>query len=450
MKKKKALKTGLHLFEGKELSKNFPITTIKADSELVYPLSQHIGNPSVPTVAKGDRVLKGQKIAEADGFISVPIHSSVSGVVKAIENRLCENGEKRLSIVIENDFENDEVEGLGVKTDASNLTNEEIIKKIKDAGIVGLGGAGFPTHVKLMPKNAKEIDTIIINGCECEPYLTVDYRVMLEKGEQIVKAVRMILRLFPNARAIFGIEDNKADSIKVIKGFIQDDDKMDICSLKTKYPQGGERSLIYAITGRKINSKMLPADARCLVFNTSTCYAIYNALFENMPLLHRYMTISGDGVNQCNNFKVPLGMSHRSVIEGCGGLKEDACKIISGGPMTGTALGTLDIPVEKTSSSILAFTVDDVASIKESNCIRCGKCVSVCPANLVPQMLGQEIIHGNYERFEDLGGMECVNCGCCSYICPAKIPLTHMFKIGKAEIKKVLDEKAAKGGVINV
>ena len=450
MKKKKALKKGLRLFEGKELSKDFPITTIKADGELIFPLAQHIGKPSEPIVAKGDRVLKGQMIAQADGFISVPLHSSVSGTVKAIENRLCISGEKKPCIVIENDFENEEVEGLGVKVDPSNLTNDEIIEKIKDAGIVGLGGAGFPTYVKLSPKNAKEIDTIIINGCECEPYLTVDYRVMLEKGEQIVKAIRMVLRLFPNAKAIFGIEDNKSDSIKVIKGFIQNEDRMDICSLKTKYPQGGERSLIYAITGRKINSKMLPADAKCLVLNTSTCYAIYNALFENMPLIHRYMTISGDGVNQCNNFKVPLGMSHESVINACGGLKQDACKIISGGPMTGTALGTLNVPVEKTSSSILAFNTDDVASIKESNCIRCGKCVEVCPANLVPQMLGQAIIHSDYDKFEDLGGMECVKCGCCSYICPAKIPLTHMFNIGKSEIKKALNEKAAKGGVINV
>ena len=429
MKKKKALKKGLRLYEGKELSKNYPITTIKADEIMVFPLSQHIGKPAKPVVEFGERVLKGQIIAQADGFISTNIHSSVSGTVKAIENRLTVSGDKKPSIVIQNDFEN---------------------AAVRASGSIGLGGAGFPTHVKLSPKNAKGIDTIIVNGCECEPYLTVDYRVMLEKGEQIVKALRMILKLFPNARVIFGIEDNKADSIKVIKGFISENDKMDICPLKTKYPQGGERSLIYAVTGRKINSKMLPADAKCLVLNTSTCYAIYNALFENIPLIHRYMTISGDGVNQCNNFKVPLGMSHNSVLTACGGLKEDACKIISGGPMTGTALNTLDIPVEKTSSSILAFTVDDVASIKESNCIRCGKCVSVCPANLVPQMLSKSVINSDFEKFEDLGGMECVKCGCCSYICPAKIPLTHLITIGKTSVKQALDEKAAKGGVTNV
>jgi electron transport complex protein RnfC len=381
-------------------------------------------------------VLKGQLIAEADGFISAPIHSAVSGTVKAIENRLDINGSKPMSIVIENDGLDEAVDGFGTQRDANDLTCEQIIDVIKQAGIVGLGGAGFPTGVKLSPKNKDEIDTIIINGCECEPYLTVDYRVMLEKGEQIVKAVRQILRLFPNARAVFGIEDNKADSIKVIKGFIKPDDKMDIVSLKTKYPQGGERSLIYAVTGRKINSKMLPADAKCIVVNTSTCYAIYNALFENIPLITRFMTISGDGANQCNNFEVPIGIDHKTVASACGGFKDGVNKLISGGPMTGFALTTLDVPVKKTSSSILAFTKDEVEGIEQTNCIHCGKCVSVCPSNLIPQMMAKAIKVNNFDKFEQLGGMECVQCGCCSYSCPAKIPLTHMFRLGKAEVMK--------------
>ena len=278
MKKKKSLKKGLRLYEGKELSKDFPITTIKASSQMVYPLSQHIGAPAKPIVAVGDEVLKGQVIAEANGLISAPVHSSVSGKVKGIKDCLTDRGEKVKSIIIENDFEYKEVEGLGVKTDPSNLSKQEIIEKIRNAGIVGLGGAGFPTAVKLSPKNPNEIDTVIVNGCECEPYLTVDYRVMLEKGEQIVKAMRIVSKLFENAKIVFGIEDNKSDSIKVINGFIKPDDKMDICQLKTKYPQGGERSLIYAVTGRKINSHMLPADAKCIVINASTAYAIYNAL----------------------------------------------------------------------------------------------------------------------------------------------------------------------------
>lgn len=447
LKKKKSLKAGLHLYEGKELSKDYPITTISASSELVYPLSQHIGAPAKAIVAVGDKVLKGQMIAEADGFVSVPIFSSVSGTVKAIEKRKVVNGNLVDSIIIENDGENTEVEGLGEKTDPTNLTKEEIIDKIKNAGIVGLGGAGFPTHVKLMPKNADEIDSIIINGCECEPYLTVDYRVMLEKGEQIVKALRLIqTKLFPKAKVIFGIEDNKSDSIKVIKGFIKPDDNMDICSLKTKYPQGGERSLIYAVTGRKINSKMLPADAKCIVLNTSTSYAIYNALFENMPLIHRYMTITGEGVNQCNNFKVPLGMSHQDVIEKCNGFKDNVCKIISGGPMTGFAMSTLDVPVQKTSASILAFTIDDVQALEQSNCIHCGKCVKVCPANLVPQMMAKAVKTEDFEKFDSLGGMECVACGCCSYTCPAKIPLTHMFNIGKAKVREAIAKQAKEGG----
>lgn len=434
MKQKKTLKKGLRLFEGKEMSKDFPITSVDASQVMVFPLEQHIGNPAIPIVNVGDRVLVGQKIAEADGFISVPIHSSVSGTVKAIEKRLVLNGTKVDCIVIENDGQNETVEGYGEYRDAMKLSKEEIINAIKEAGIVGLGGAGFPTYVKLSPKNADEIDTLIINGCECEPYLTVDYRVMVEKGEQIVKAVRAVLKLFPNAQAVFGVEDNKADSIKVIKGFLKSDDKMDIVSLKTKYPQGGERSLIYAVKGRKINSRMLPADAKCLVLNTSTCLAIYYALYKNIPLVHRYMTITGDGVNKCNNVKVPLGIDHQSVINFAGGLKEDACKIISGGPMTGFAMSTLDVPVEKTCSSILAFSVDDVAALEQSNCIHCGRCVKVCPTNLVPQMMAKAMKINDYSKFEELGGMECVQCGCCSYECPAKIPLTSMFKLGKAEV----------------
>lgn len=436
MKQKKQLKTGLHLYEGKELSKDYPITGVKASSIMVYPLAQHIGKPATPIVAVGDRVLMGQKIAEADGFISAPIHASVSGTVKAIENRQVINGSTPLSIVIENDGLDETVEGYGEYRAAMELSNEEIIDVIKNAGIVGLGGAGFPTCVKLSPKNASEIDTIIINGCECEPYLTVDYRVMLEKGEQIVKAVRAVLKLFPNAKAIFGVEDNKADSIKVIKGFLNSNDNIDIVSLKTKYPQGGERSLIYAVTGRKINSRMLPADAKCVVLNTSTCLAIYYALYKNIPLVHRYMTITGEGVNHCNNIKVPIGIDHQSVIDFAGGLKEDVCKIISGGPMTGFAMSTLDVPVQKTSASILAFTKDDVAATEQSNCIHCGKCVGVCPSNLVPQMLAKAVKQENFKSFESLGGMECVQCGCCSYGCPARIPLTHMFNLGKQQVIK--------------
>lgn len=435
MKKKKSLKKGLRLYEGKELSKDFPITTIKASSQMVYPLSQHIGAPAKPIVAVGDEVLKGQVIAEANGLISAPVHSSVSGKVKGIKDCLTDRGEKVKSIIIENDFEYKEVEGLGVKTDPSNLSKQEIIEKIRNAGIVGLGGAGFPTAVKLSPKNPNEIDTVIVNGCECEPYLTVDYRVMLEKGEQIVKAMRIVSKLFENAKIVFGIEDNKSDSIKVINGFIKPDDKMDICQLKTKYPQGGERSLIYAVTGRKINSHMLPADAKCIVINASTAYAIYNALYENLPLIHRYITVSGEGVNNCNNFKVPIGMSQKDVIEAAGGLKPEVCKVIADGPMTGAAMGNLDVPVQKTSSGIIAFTFDDVAAMNQSNCIHCGKCMSVCPSNLVPQMLCKAVKEKDTDRFESLGGMECVQCGCCSYVCPAKIPLTGMFIMGKAEVK---------------
>lgn len=441
MKQKKMLKKGLHLFEGKELSQNCPLTQVSAPATMVYPLGQHIGKPATPIVEVGDRVLVGQKIAEADGFISAPIHSAVSGTVKAIEPHQVINGSSPMSIIIDNDGKDEAVEGYGVQRDPSTLSNEEIISVIKEAGIVGLGGAGFPTYVKLSPKNANDIDTLIINGCECEPYLTIDHRVMLEKSNEIVMAVKQVLRLFPNAKAIFGIEDNKPDAIEAIKNAINGDDKMDVMPLKTKYPQGGERSLIYSVTGRKINVKMLPADAKCVVMNTSSCYAVYNALFNNIPLVSRFMTVTGEGANECKNLIVPIGIDHKSVVDFCGGLKEDTCKIISGGPMTGFALSTLEVPVQKTSASVLAFTKDDVNALGQSNCIHCGRCLTVCPSDLVPQMLAKTVKSNDFEKFEALGGMECVQCGCCAYACPAKIPLTHMFNLGKAEVRKNSQKK---------
>lgn len=441
MKQKKALKKGLHLYEGKELSKDYPLTKINASQIMVYPLSQHLGKPASEAVKVGDRVLKGQLIARADGFISAPIYSAVSGTVKAIKNNPVINGSSPKSIIIENDGLDEAVEGFGVKRNPDDFSNQEIIDIIRDAGIVGLGGAGFPTYVKLTPKSPENIDTIIINGCECEPYLTIDHRVMLEKSKEILSAVRQVLRLFPGAKAIFGIEDNKPEAIHSVKGNIKPDDRIDVMALKTKYPQGGERSLIHSVTGRRINSKMLPADAKCIVLNASTCYAIYNALFLNIPLINRFMTISGDGVNTCANLEVPIGIDLQSVADFCGGIKDGIQKLISGGPMTGFALSSLDVPVQKTTASILAFMKDDIEGLEQSNCIHCGRCASVCPSNLVPQMMGKAVKMNDIDRFEALGGMECVQCGCCAYTCPAKIPLTHMFNLGKAEVRKKSQKK---------
>lgn len=438
--KLKSFKKGIHPYEGKELSKDSPIQIVNASATMVYPLSQHIGIPAKAVVAKGDRVLKGQLIAEADGLISSPVYSSVSGTVKAIEKRIVASGIKVDCIVIENDNKDEAAEGFGESRNVEDLTAKDIADIITKAGIVGLGGAGFPTGVKLMPKNAQEIDTLIINGSECEPYLTSDYRLMLERGAEIVKGIEAALRLLPNAKAVIGIENNKPDAIKAMEENTASNDKISVCPLKTKYPQGGERQLIFAVTGRKINSKMLPADKNTVVVNTATCYAIYEAVYKNMPLIHKVVTITGEGVHTPCNLDVPLGVSHREMLEAAGGAKENVVKFISGGPMMGMAMSSLDVPVVKTSSSILAFTEDDVAVLPESACIHCGKCMTVCPQQLVPQMLVKAVKSNDFEKFDALGGMECIECGCCSYICPAKIPLTQRFKYGKAKVREMNTE----------
>lgn len=413
------------------------IQCIDAEDIMVYPLSQHIGAPAKAVVAVGDRVLKGQLIAETGGFISAPVFSSVSGTVKAIENRLVVNGNNDECIIIENDRENETVSDFGKDRNLDSLSAEDIVDIIKKAGIVGLGGAGFPTGVKVSPKNANNIDTVIINGSECEPYLTSDYRLMLERSEEIIKGIKAVLKALPNAKAVIGIENNKPEAIKILDKKTSVEDKIIVCPLKTKYPQGGERQLIYAITGRKINSKMLPADKGCIVLNTASCYAIYEAVYKNMPLIHKVMTITGEAVHSPCNVDVPLGVSHSYVLEKCGGSKDDVVKFISGGPMMGMAMSSLDVPVVKTSSSILAFSKDDVAALPQSACIHCGRCVKACPQVLVPQMMAKAVRGQNMDRFDELGGMECIECGCCTYVCPAKIPLTQMFKLGKAELRSM-------------
>lgn len=437
--KLKTFKRGVHPYGGKEIAMNCPIVKLEAEDIMVFPLSQNLGAPSKAVVNKGDRVLKGQMIAEAGGFIGAPIFSSVSGTVKAIEKRLVANGSKVDSIIIENDHLDETVEGFGTDRAFDELTGAQIIEAVKDAGIVGLGGAGFPTYVKLSPKNAHDIDTIIINGAECEPYLTSDYRLLLEKPEEILRGTQAILKIFPKAKAYIGIEDNKPEAIETMTRIARIDDRIDVCPLKTKYPQGGERQLIYAVTKRKIHSRMLPADKGCIVDNVGTVFAIYEAVYKNMPLIHNIVTVTGEAVNKAANFDVPLGVNHKYVLESAGGAKETAVKYISGGPMMGIAMGSIDVPIVKTTSSILVFEKDDVADSTETNCIHCGRCVKACPQSLVPQLMGQAMKRENVEEFEKLGGMECIECGSCAFVCPAKIPLTQMFKLGRVRVR---EEKA--------
>ena len=410
---------GIHPNDGKSLAKDKTIQTVLPTEVLIYPLSQHIGAPANPIVNAGDYVLKGQKIAEAGGFVSAPIYASVSGTVKGIEKHFTPTGSKVDCLVIENDGEYKEIEYPTPKQ-LDELTKEEILQLIADAGIVGLGGAGFPTRVKLSPKEPENIEFVIANGAECEPYITADYRRMLDYTEELIGGMRIVLRLFDNAKGIFAIEDNKMDCVAKIQKLIKDEPRMEVKVLKTRYPQGAERQIIYATTGRAIDSTKLPADAGCVVDNVETLIAIYYAVACGKPLMERIVTVSGDGVVEPGNFKVLIGTNQQTLIEAAGGLKGEPEKIISGGPMMGFAMFTLDTPITKTSSSILCFTKDEVATHEPSACINCGRCVDVCPSRIIPSKLADYAERYDEEGFVQWNGMECVECGCCSYKCPAK------------------------------
>lgn len=424
---KYTFKGGIHPYEGKELTMDKEIVEYLPKGDMVFPISQHIGAPAKPVVKKGDRVLAGQLIAEAGGFVSANIHSSVSGTVKAIEARLTSSGSKVNSIIIENDNKYESVEFTPVSKPVSELQRDEILDAVKAAGVVGMGGAGFPTNVKLSPKNADEIDRIIVNASECEPYLTSDYRRLMEQPEKIIEGLRIALHLFKGSKGIIAVENNKPEAIKLLREKLGTDSDITVHSMKTKYPEGAERQLIYANTGRYINSKMLPADVGCIVHNVDTIYSIYEAVREGKPLITRIVTVTGDAIENPCNFKVRTGTSYAELVEAAGGFKGTPAKIISGGPMMGKAIYSLDIPITKSSSAILCLSKDEASEYEPSACIRCGRCVSVCPGRVMPNQLARLANAGEIDAFIKYNGMECCECGCCSYICPAKRPLTQVI-----------------------
>lgn len=425
-------KGGVHPYDGKELSKDVAVRKILPEGELVFPVSQHIGAPAKPVVEVGERVLKGQLIAGADGFVSANIHSSVSGTVKKIEKRLVPNGSKVLSIIIEND---NLYEEYNYGPNNEPWSKDTIRKAVKDCGVVGLGGACFPTHVKLTPKDDKSIDYVIVNAAECEPYITSDYRRLVEQPSEVIEGLKIVLKLFENAKGVIAVENNKPDVIENLKKLTEKEDKISVAELKTKYPQGSERHIIYAVTKRKINSSMLPADAGCIVDNVDTIYNIYRAVKFNKPLTERIVTVSGDGINSPCNLEVPFGTSHAQLVKEAGGMDENVEKIISGGPMMGQAMFSLEVPVIKGSSALLAFKQDEISRATMTNCLNCGKCAMVCPEGLICAKLAHAADANDMEAFVKMHGMECTECGTCNYNCPANRNITQSVRTMKRKVQ---------------
>jgi len=427
-------KKGVHPSGRKDLSMLKAIKDLLPKGNLVFPMQQHIGAPCEPLVKKGDKVLLGQKIGESKAFVSAPIYSSVSGTVIDVAPRLHSNGTMVLSIIVENDNTYEEVQTLIPRNDYENISKTELLDIIKEAGIVGMGGAGFPTHIKLNPPDSKTIDSIIINAAECEPYLTCDYRMMLEKSTEIALGLKIILQMFPGVRGYIGIEDNKPKAIEIMKMATENFTNVEVTPLITKYPQGAEKQLIYSITGREVSSGKLPADVGCIVQNVGTLFEIYNAVVNGRPLMERVLTITGEAIKEPLNLRVKFGTSMEEVVEAAGGFKEEPVKVISGGPLMGMALSSLATPVIKGTSGILCLTKEQAKLEEESSCIRCGKCINVCPMFLNPTKLNSLVLRGKYEEFEQYHGMDCIECACCSYVCPAKRHLTQTFREGKRTI----------------
>jgi len=434
-------KGGVHPEYQKEITSTLAIVKMPLPQKVVVPMQQHIGAPcellaDVDKIEKGTEVKVGQKLGDNKGFVSSPVHAPISGTVTDIGLYNHPLGMKINAVTIESDGRDEWDEAIKPAGDLDNLTVEDIRRIVREAGIVGLGGATFPAHVKLSPPQDKPIDIVIINGAECEPYLTADHRVMLEKTEEIVFGLKAMLKALGAGEGIIGVEDNKPDALRAMEQLVAEEDNIRVCSLPTKYPQGAEKMLIYVATGRTVPAGALPLEVGVVNHNVGTAVAISQAIREGKPLIERVLTVTGAGINKPANVQVRLGTLVTDVIDFCGGLKESTLKLIIGGPMMGLAQPDPDVPVIKGTSGILALTDEDVYLAESSPCIRCAKCVSSCPMNLMPTSIAQAAEHGDFTRAEKFYALDCFECGCCSYICPSKIPLVQWIRIAKAEIMK--------------
>lgn len=431
---------------GNKLSAGCPIVTAAVPAKVAILMGQHIGAPAKPIVARGDMVKVGQKIAEPGGFVSAAIHSSVSGKVAKIDNIIDASGYPKPAVFI--DVIGDEWEESIDRSETiireCCLQKEEIVKKVAEMGIVGMGGACFPAHVKLTPPPAFKPECVVINGAECEPYLTADHSLMLAHPEEIIIGVTILMKAIGVSKAYIGVENNKQDAIAALTAASKAYSGVEIVPLKMKYPQGGEKQLIQAITNKYVGSGALPISTGALVQNVGTAFAVYEAVQKNKPLFERVVTVTGKSVAQPGNFLARIGTPVSQLIEACGGLPADTGKVISGGPMMGKALVNLDVPTAKGTSGITIMNVADAKRGEVQPCIRCAKCVSACPMGLEPYLMAQLAEHSEFERLEREDIMDCLNCGACQFTCPANRPLLDYIALGKAKVGAIIRARNAK------
>ena len=433
---------GVHPAENKSYTRDVAIQEFPEPDILVIPMSQHIGAPCKPLVKKNDLVKKGQKIGDNQG-LCVPVHASVSGKVKAVESKAHSSGTTMMSVVIENDHLGTLDESIQPRTqeEVDALTPEELIGIIREAGIVGMGGASFPTHVKLSGAIGK-VDTIIVNAGECEPYITADDRLCREMPEKLISGIQVIMKILGLKEAHIGIEDNKPEAIKALKANVADSGVI-VDVLPAMYPQGAEKQLIQAITGRQVPSGGLPAAVGCAVFNAATCKAIHDAVYDGMPLIKRVVTVSGDILMEPKNLLVPIGTSYDELIDACG-RNAVPYKILNGGPMMGSAQYDASVPTIKACNAITVLGFKNRYAVAESQCIRCGKCIDVCPMRLMPVLMHKALYTGDVEEMKATNLMDCIECGCCAYNCPACVPLVLSFRSGKQMIRSAAAAAAKK------
>ncbi|SHF31778.1 electron transport complex protein RnfC [Mariniphaga anaerophila] len=432
-------KGGVHPPENK-LSAGKSIEVLPLPASVFIPVAQHIGAPATPVVGRGDVVKVGQIIAKSSSFVSTNIHSSVSGKVKKVDFQADSSGYPKQGILI--DVDGDEwIEDIDRSEDLKkdfDLSGEEIVKKIQDAGIVGLGGATFPTHVKLVPPKGMKADILLINGVECEPYLTSDHRLMLEKTDEILVGIQLLMKALSVDKAVIGIENNKPDAIQRLTEKTKEYNGVSVAPLKVKYPQGGEKQLIKAVTGREVPSGALPIAVGAVVSNVGTAFAVYEAIQKNKPLFERVVTVTGKALANPSNFRVRIGTATSALVDAAGGLPEDSGKVISGGPMMGRAIASLDVPVTKGTSGILLMEKNESTREEMNTCIRCSRCVSACPMGLEPFLLMTLSEKQIFDRAEDDKIMDCIECGSCSYTCPANRPLLDYIRFGKGKVGQII------------